>query len=314
MQGDSRARVPTDAWPERPEGVMSRAALVAAAPDPSASKDELPHPLSRVIGRGRPLVCGILNVTPDSFSDGGLFDGLERAVEHGCRLAAEGAELIDIGGESTRPGSRPPTLAEELDRVVPVVEALRRRVPVPLSVDTSRPEVMRAAVAAGAGMINDVRALRAPDALEAAAQLGVPVCLMHMQGSPETMQRAPRYQDVVDEVRAFLAERQRACLDGGIRPEHLVVDPGFGFGKTLSQNVTLLASLGRLSGLGVPIMVGLSRKSMLGQLTGRAVGDRLPGSLAAAVIVAQRGAAVLRVHDVAATRDVLAVLDAVGRT
>jgi dihydropteroate synthase len=293
---------------------MSRAALVAAAPDPSASKDELPHPLSRVIGRGRPLVCGILNVTPDSFSDGGLFDGLERAVEHGCRLAAEGAELIDIGGESTRPGSRPPTLAEELDRVVPVVEALRRRVPVPLSVDTSRPEVMRAAVAAGAGMINDVRALRAPDALEAAAQLGVPVCLMHMQGSPETMQRAPRYQDVVDEVRAFLAERQRACLDGGIRPEHLVVDPGFGFGKTLSQNVTLLASLGRLSGLGVPIMVGLSRKSMLGQLTGRAVGDRLPGSLAAAVIVAQRGAAVLRVHDVAATRDVLAVLDAVGRT
>jgi dihydropteroate synthase len=293
---------------------MSRAALVAAAPDPSASKDELPHPLSRVIGRGRPLVCGILNVTPDSFSDGGLFDGLERAVEHGCRLAAEGAELIDIGGESTRPGSRPPTLAEELDRVVPVVEALRRRVPVPLSVDTSRPEVMRAAVAAGAGMINDVRALRAPGALEAAAQLGVPVCLMHMQGSPETMQRAPRYQDVVDEVRAFLAERQRACLDGGIRPEHLVVDPGFGFGKTLSQNVTLLASLGRLSGLGVPIMVGLSRKSMLGQLTGRAVGDRLPGSLAAAVIVAQRGAAVLRVHDVAATRDVLAVLDAVGRT
>ena len=293
---------------------MSRAALVAAAPDPSASKDELPHPLSRVIGRGRPLVCGILNVTPDSFSDGGLFDGLERAVEHGCRLAAEGAELIDIGGESTRPGSRPPTLAEELDRVVPVVEALRRRVPVPLSVDTSRPEVMRAAVAAGAGMINDVRALRAPGALEAAAQLGVPVCLMHMQGSPETMQRAPRYQDVVDEVRAFLAERQRACLDGGIRPEHLVVDPGFGFGKTLSQNVTLLASLGRLSGLGVPIMVGLSRKSMLGQLTGRAVGDRLPGSLAAAVIAVQRGAAVLRVHDVAATWDVLAVLDAVGRT
>ena len=293
---------------------MSRAALVAAAPDPSAGKDELPHPLSRVIGRGRPMVCGILNVTPDSFSDGGLFDGLERAVEHGCRLAAEGAELIDIGGESTRPGSRPPTLAEELDRVVPVVEALRRRVPVPLSVDTSRPEVMTAAVAAGASMINDVRALRAPGALEAAAQLGVPVCLMHMQGSPETMQRAPRYQDVVDEVRAFLAERQRACLDGGIRPEHLVVDPGFGFGKTLSQNVTLLASLGRLSGLGVPIMVGLSRKSMLGQLTGRAVGDRLPGSLAAAVIAAQRGAAVLRVHDVAATRDVLAVLDAVGRT
>ena len=162
-------------------------------------------------------------------------------------------------------------------------------------------------------MINDVRALRAPGALEAAAELGVPVCLMHMQRSPETMQQDPRYQDVVAEVGAFLAERKRACLEAGIRPEHLLVDPGFGFGKTLSHNVALLASLGSLSSLGVPIMVGLSRKSVLGQLTGRAVGDRLPGSLAAAVIAAQRGAAVLRVHDVAATRDVLTVLDAVGR-
>jgi dihydropteroate synthase len=270
------------------------------------------HPLSRVHGAGRPLVCGILNVTPDSFSDGGLFDSLERAVEHGCCLAAEGADLIDIGGESTRPGSRPPTLAEELDRVIPVVEALVRRIPVPLSVDTSRPEVMRAAVAAGASMINDVRALRAPGALEAAADLRVPVCLMHMQGSPETMQQEPRYQDVVAEVFALLAQRKRACLDGGIRPEFLLVDPGFGFGKTLSQNVALLASLGRLRSLGLPIMVGLSRKSMLGQLTGRPVGDRLPGSLAAAVLAAQRGAAILRVHDVAATRDVLSVLDAVA--
>ncbi len=258
------------------------------------------------------LVMGVLNVTPDSFSDGGRFDSLDRAVEHGCTLAAEGADLIDIGGESTRPGSRPPPLAEELDRVVPVVEALVRRVPVPLSVDTSRPEVMKAAVAAGGSMINDVRALRSPGALEAAAELGVPVCLMHMQRSPETMQQDPRYGDVVAEVRSFLAQRKRACLDAGIRPEHLVVDPGFGFGKTLSHNVALLSSLGRLSSLGVPIMVGLSRKSLLGQLTGRAVGDRLPGSLAAAVIAAQRGAAVLRVHDVAATRDVLAILDAVG--
>jgi dihydropteroate synthase len=269
------------------------------------------HPLSRIHGSGRPLVCGILNVTPDSFSDGGSFDSLERAIEHGCRLAADGADLIDIGGESTRPGSRPPALAEELDRVVPVVEALVRRIPVPLSVDTSRPEVMRAAVAAGAYMINDVRALRAPGALEAAAELGVPVCLMHMQGSPETMQQDPRYRDVVTEVRAFLAERTRACLEGGIRPEHLLVDPGFGFGKTLPQNVALLASLGRLSSLGLPIMVGLSRKSMVGQLTGRAVGERLPGSLAAAVIATQHGAAVLRVHDVAATRDALAILTAV---
>jgi dihydropteroate synthase len=270
------------------------------------------HPLSRVLAARRPLVCGILNVTPDSFSDGGSFDSLERAVEHGCRLAAEGADLIDVGGESTRPGSRPPTLAEELDRVVPVVEALVRQVAVPLSVDTSRPEVMRATVAAGASMINDVRALQRPGALESAARLDVPVCLMHMQRTPETMQQEPRYQDVVLEVRAFLAGRIAACLDAGIRREHLVVDPGFGFGKTTAHNVALLASLDGLRGLGVPVMVGLSRKSVLGQLTGRAVGDRLPASLAAALLAVQRGAAVLRVHDVAATRDVLTVLDAVG--
>jgi dihydropteroate synthase len=278
----------------------------------TAGTDTAPDRLSRALAWRRPLVCGILNVTPDSFSDGGRFDSLDRAVEHGRALAAEGADLIDVGGESTRPGARPPDVAEEVDRVVPVIEALVRQVPVPLSVDTSRPAVMQAAVAAGASMINDVRALRSPGALEVAVTLRVPVCLMHMQRTPETMQEDPRYQDVVAEVRAFLAERKRACLDAGIRPEHLVVDPGFGFGKTLSHNVALLASLGRLSSLGVPIMVGLSRKSMLGQLTGRAVGDRLPGSLAAAVIAAQRGAAVLRVHDVAATRDVLTILDAVA--
>jgi dihydropteroate synthase len=270
------------------------------------------HPLARALAAGRPLVCGILNVTPDSFSDGGRFDSFDRAVERGLTLAAEGADLIDVGGESTRPGSRPPTLAEELARVVPVVEALVQRAPVPVSVDTSRPEVMRAAVAAGASMVNDVRALRSPGALSAAAELGVPVCLMHMQRSPETMQEDPRYRDVVVEVRSFLAERVRACLDAGIRREHLVVDPGFGFGKTPAHNVALLASLDAFTGLGVPVMVGLSRKSVLGQLTGRAVGDRLPASLAAALIAAQRGAAVLRVHDVAATRDVLTVLDAVG--
>jgi dihydropteroate synthase len=291
---------------------MTPAALMEGSPVPSPGRGGSPHPLSRVLRAGRPLVCGILNVTPDSFSDGGLFDSLDRAVEHGCRLAAEGADLIDIGGESTRPGSRPPTLGEELDRVVPVVEALARELPVPLSVDTSRPDVMRAAVAAGASMVNDVCALQRPGAIKAAAELGVPVCLMHMQRSPETMQQDPCYQDVVAEVCTFLAERKRACLDAGVRLEHLVVDPGFGFGKTLSHNVALLRSLDRLSSLGVPIMVGLSRKSMLGQLTGRSVGDRLPGSLAAAVIAAQRGAAVLRVHDVAATRDALAILDAVG--
>ena len=291
---------------------MTGMAMAAAAHRRREGSAISPHPLSRRLAARRPLVCGILNVTPDSFSDGGLFDGPHRAVDHGCRLAAEGADLIDVGGESTRPGSRPPTVDEELARVVPVVEALVREVGVPLSVDTSRPEVMRAAVAAGASMVNDVRALRSPGALEAAAELGVPVCLMHMQRSPETMQEDPRYRDVVVEVRTFLAQRMRACLDAGIRQEHLVVDPGFGFGKTLTHNVALLASLDAFTGLGVPVMVGLSRKSVLGQLTGRTVGDRLPGSLAAALVAVQRGASVLRVHDVAATRDVLAVLDAVG--
>jgi dihydropteroate synthase len=284
----------------------------ALADRPPAATGTSTHPLSRVLATRRPLVCGVLNVTPDSFSDGGRFHSCDRAVERGRTLAAEGADLIDVGGESTRPGSRPPTLAEELDRVVPVVEALGRQVPVPLSVDTSRPEVMREAVAAGASMVNDVRALRSPGALEAAAELGVPVCLMHMQRSPESMQEDPRYRDVVVEVRTFLAERMRACLDAGIRQEHLVVDPGFGFGKTLTHNVALLASLDAFTGLGVPVMVGLSRKSVLGQLTGRTVGNRLPGSLAAAIVAVQRGATLLRVHDVAATRDVLAILDAVG--
>ena len=284
----------------------------ALADRPLAATGTSAHPLSGVLAARRPLVCGVLNVTPDSFSDGGRFHSFDRAVERGRTLAAEGADLIDVGGESTRPGSRPPTLAEELDRVVPVVEALGRQVPVPLSVDTSRPEVMREAVAAGASMLNDVRALRSPGALEAAAELGVPVCLMHMQRSPESMQEDPRYRDVVVEVRTFLAERMRACLAAGIRQEHLVVDPGFGFGKTLTHNVALLASLDAFTGLGVPVMVGLSRKSVLGQLTGRTVGDRLPGSLAAAIVAVQRGATLLRVHDVAATRDVLAILDAVG--
>jgi dihydropteroate synthase len=284
----------------------------ALADRPLAATGTTTHPLARALAARRPLVCGVLNVTPDSFSDGGRFHSFDQAVERGRTLAAEGADLIDVGGESTRPGSRPPTLAEELDRVVPVVEALGRQVPVPVSVDTSRPEVMREAVAAGASMVNDVRALRSPGALEAAAELGVPVCLMHMQRSPESMQEDPRYRDVVVEVRTFLAERMRACLAAGIRQEHLVVDPGFGFGKTLTHNVALLASLDALTGLGVPVMVGLSRKSVLGQLTGRTVGDRLPGSLAAAIVAVQRGATLLRVHDVAATRDVLAILDAVG--
>ena len=241
----------------------------ALADRPPAGTGTSTHPLARALAAGRPLVCGILNVTPDSFSDGGRFHSFDRAVARGLTLAAEGADLIDIGGESTRPGSRPPTLAEELARVVPVVEALVQRAPVPLSVDTSRPEVMRAAVAASASVVNDVRALRSPGALEVAAELGVPVCLMHMQRSPETMQEDPRNRDVVAEVRTFLAERIVACLDAGIQQEHLVVHPGVGCGKTPAHDVALLASLDAFTGLRVPVMVGLSRKSVLGQLTGR---------------------------------------------
>ena len=258
-----------------------------------------------------PLVCGIVNVTPDSFSDGGRFLAARDAVAHGLRLAGEGADLLDVGGESTRPGARPPTLEEELRRVVPVIEALAAGSGVPVSVDTSRPEVMRAAVAAGAVMVNDVRALTRPGALGAAAELDVPVCLMHMRGTPVDMQRRPEYSDVVGEVRAFLGDRVRACQDAGIPRQNLVVDPGFGFGKTLAHNLALLRSLPQLSDLGLPVLVGVSRKSMVGELTGRAVADRLAGSVAAALLAAQRGAAVLRVHDVAATRDALSVLAAV---
>ena len=280
--------------------------LPAPAPSPAV------HPVAGLLRSGRPLVCGVLNVTPDSFSDGGRFLRPDAAVDRGCRLADEGADVLDLGGESTRPGSRRPTVEQELERVVPVVEALAARVPVPVSVDTSRPEVMRAAVAAGAGMVNDVRALRQPGALRAVAELGVPVALMHMQRSPSDMQRDPRYGDVVGEVHTFLAERVRACVAAGIRPEHLVVDPGFGFGKTLAHNLALLAALPRFASLGAPVMVGLSRKSMLGELTGREVGERLAGSVTAAVLAVQRGASLVRVHDVAATRDALTVALAVA--
>lgn len=257
-----------------------------------------------------PLVCGIVNVTPDSFSDGGR--GPVDAVAHGMQLIAEGADLLDVGGESTRPGAAPPSVDEELRRVIPVVEALSRVASIPVSVDTSRPEVMRAAVAAGASMINDVRALQLPGALEAAAALQVPVCLMHMQGEPATMQDAPAYGDVVAEVREFLLDRVAACCVAGIPREHLLVDPGFGFGKTLKHNLALLDGLADTAPMGLPIMAGLSRKGMLGALTGRAVGDRCAASVVAALLAAQRGATILRVHDVAATVDAVAVLRAVN--
>jgi len=267
----------------------------------------------RILQLDRPRVVGIVNVTPDSFSDGGEHASVEAAVAHGLQLAEEGADALDVGGESTRPGADAVGVEEELRRVIPVIERLARDTSLPISIDTSKPEVMRAAVAAGAGMINDVYALRRDGALDAAAALGVPVVLMHMQGEPRSMQDAPRYDDVVAEVHRFLAERIFAAEMAGIAKKHIVVDPGFGFGKTSAHNLLLLAQLQRFTELGVPVLAGMSRKKTIGELTGR--GDpraRVHGSVAAALIAAQRGARLLRVHDVAATVDALKVWNAVA--
>jgi dihydropteroate synthase len=256
---------------------------------------------------------GIVNATPDSFSDGGEHATVEAAIAHGLQLAEEGADILDIGGESTRPGAQDVPLDEELRRVIPVIEALAKQTSLPISVDTSKPEVMRAAVAAGAGMINDVYALRREGALEAAAALGVPVVLMHMLGEPRSMQEAPRYDDVVADVHRFLAERIFAAEMAGIAKKRIVVDPGFGFGKTIAHNLALLAQLQRFTELGVPLLAGLSRKRTIGELTGRSdPHDRIHGSVAAHLIAAQRGAMLLRVHDVAATVDALKVWNAVA--
>ncbi|HET7269193.1 MAG TPA: dihydropteroate synthase [Oleiagrimonas sp.] len=266
----------------------------------------------RPLALDRPRVVGILNVTPDSFSDGGEHATLESAVAHGLRMVEAGAEMIDVGGESTRPGADDVSTDDELARVVPVIERLAAEVEVPLAVDTSKPEVMRAAVAAGAGMINDVYALRREGALDAVAELGVPVCLMHMQGEPRGMQVAPHYDDVVAEVHRFLAERVFACDMAGIDRGRVVVDPGFGFGKNLEHNLALLRGLDALRDLAAGVYVGLSRKTMIGDITGRALpADRVSGSVAAAVVAVQRGAICVRTHDVAATRDALAVWQAV---
>jgi len=260
----------------------------------------------------QPRISGIINVTPDSFSDGGLHFDAGAAIAHGLRLVGEGADLLDVGGESTRPGADEVSASEEIARVVPVIEALAKQTSVPIAVDTSKPEVMRAAVAVGAGFINDVFALRRDGALDAAADLKVPVCLMHMQGEPRTMQQAPHYDDVVSDVRRFLAERIFACEMSGIDKKRIVVDPGFGFGKTLEHNLALLRALDQFAALSVPLLVGLSRKGMIGTLTGREnPADRAAGSAAAAMLAVQKGAAIVRVHDVAATRDVLAVLQGV---
>jgi len=255
---------------------------------------------------------GIVNVTPDSFSDGGGHATPEAAIAHGLRLAEEGADILDVGGESTRPGAQPVPLEEELRRVVPVIEALVQRTTVPISVDTSSPEVMRAAVAAGAGMINDVRALRRDGALDAAAESGVAVVLMHMPGEPATMQDQAAYDDVVGEVHRYLAERIFAAEMAGIDRKRIVVDPGFGFGKTREHNLQLLAQMQRFTELGVPVLAGLSRKKTIGELTGRDdPQERVHGSVAAHLVAAQRGAAIVRVHDVAATADALKVWTAV---
>jgi dihydropteroate synthase len=254
---------------------------------------------------------GIRYVTPDCFSDGGRFASRDAALRQAETMVSAGAALLDVGGESTRPGARAVSVAEELGRVIPVIEALKGLTDVPVSLDTSKPEVMRAGVAAGAALLNDVRALREEGALKAAAELGVPVCLMHMQGEPRTMQAAPEYADVTREVALFLEQRMAVCIAAGIAEDRLLLDPGIGFGKTPAHNIELLANLRELARLGRPLMVGLSRKSTLGVLTGRGIDDRLAASVAAAVIAAQNGAAILRVHDVAETVDALKIVRAV---
>jgi dihydropteroate synthase len=258
-----------------------------------------------------PRVMGILNVTPDSFSDGGRFVAPAVAVARARQMVAEGAAVIDVGGESTRPGAAAVTADEEIARVVPVIAALATELPVPISVDTSKPAVMRAAVAAGAGMINDVCALQQSGALAAAAECGVPVCLMHMQGEPRTMQQAPHYADVVGEVCAFLARRVQECVAAGIAREQILLDPGFGFGKTLAHNLSLLKHLPLLQELGLPLLVGMSRKSMIGAVLDAPVEERVYGSVAAHALALWLGAAVVRVHDVKATADALKLVQAV---
>jgi len=256
----------------------------------------------------RPVVMGVINVTPDSFSDGGQFLELPAALARAQELVAEGAAMVDVGGESTRPGAAPVDESEELRRVIPLIERLAGSLAVPVSVDTCKPAVMRRVIAAGASLVNDVSALRAAGALAAVAESGAAVCLMHMQGEPRTMQDAPHYDDVVFEVRAFLKARVAACEQAGIPRSRLVVDPGFGFGKSLEHNLALLRGLPELASDGLPVLAGLSRKRMIGALTGRAGGDRLAGSLAAAVIASMNGACIIRAHDVRETVDALRIV------
>jgi dihydropteroate synthase len=266
---------------------------------------------SRVLDLAQPQVMGILNVTPDSFSDGGRFAARDAALRHASQMVASGATLIDIGGESTRPGARSVSPVEELERVAPVVEAIAAELDVIISLDTSTPAVMREGARLGAGLINDVRSLRRDGALEAAADSGLPVCLMHMLGEPGNMQQDPQYRDVVGEVRDFLAQRMVACAEAGIPVERIVLDPGFGFAKTLAHNLSLFKRLEALHELGRPLLVGVSRKTMIGQALGREIHERLSGGLALAVLAVAKGACILRVHDVAETVDAVRMIAAV---
>jgi dihydropteroate synthase len=265
----------------------------------------------RELDLGRPAIMGVLNVTPDSFSDGGRFFSPDRAVGHAIRMHEAGAAIIDIGGESTRPGAAEVPWQQELDRVIPVIEALHSRVEAIISIDTSKPAVMREAVAAGADLVNDVCALGTEDAMETVRDLQAAVCLMHMQGTPRTMQASPRYDNVVTEVRDFLADRARACIDMGIAGNRILVDPGFGFGKTLEHNLDLLRGLQALGHIGLPVVAGLSRKSFVGKITGNDMDDRVFGSVALALAAVREGASIVRVHDVKATADALKVWNAV---
>jgi dihydropteroate synthase len=259
----------------------------------------------------RPLVMGIVNVTPDSFSDGGHHATTTPAIAHALQLLEDGADILDIGGESTRPGAAAVSVREELDRVLPVIEGLRG-ISVPISIDTWKPEVMRAALAAGASLVNDINALQAADALDIVAKSDAAVCLMHKQGAPQTMQQQPQYLDVIVEVSAFLRQRMAVAEAAGIARDRIVLDPGFGFGKTLAHNLDLLRELEAFCALGVPVLAGLSRKSMLGAITGRDVNERLAASVAAALLAVQRGAAIVRVHDVRETVDALKIWNAVN--
>lgn len=266
---------------------------------------------NRVLDLAHTHVMGILNATPDSFSDGGRYSQLDAALRHAEAMVQAGATLIDVGGESTRPGARPVSASEEVERVAPLVEVIARELDVIISVDTSTPEVMLATAGLGAGLINDVRALQRPGALEAAASTGFPVCLMHMLGEPGTMQNDPHYDDLVGEVCAFLAERMKQCVAAGIGQQQIILDPGFGFAKTLEHNLSLFKHMQALHALGRPLLVGVSRKSMIGAVLGRPVDQRLSGGLALAALAMAKGARILRVHDVAETADVVRMITAV---